>query len=449
MEKIIQYIKENKWLFWILIISFAVTVAYAFYFQIRPVVDAKAYDRIAQNLIAGNGFVEDSGVNIKFDRAITRVGPLYQLILAGIYIIFGHNFEPVWILQALLHTFSAYFVFLTAKIIFKDNEKKEKIALVAGGVFAFYPDLIEISAMLMTETIYIFFWCMMIWYFFKMMGEMEMQKKLSVKVIALGVVSGLAVLARPPVLFVLPAIFAYFLLRKKYVLTVLFFLTLSAVFTPWTIRNYLVYQKVMPVGAAGAWNFWIGNHEGGKGEQEETPEMHEYLEKYGVVELQDESIRQFKNFVFQHSLDFVRLTVWRVNKYFSVARPMGFWFYDSGLSQILFVLSSAAASVVLFALSLYAAIKLWSEKNNTLIKYLFAFTILTPLILFITVVETRYRFQIYPLLSIFAGYGAISLFSQKLWWKNKIFLLSLAFIIFNAMIDLVFSLDRLQKLGLF
>jgi hypothetical protein len=91
---------------------------------------------------------------------------------------------------------------------------------------------------------------------------------------------------------------------------------------------------------------------------------------------------------------------------------------------------------------------LWAEKQ-TYIRYLFAFTILTPLILFITVVETRYRFQIYPLLTIFAGYGALSVFSQKQWWKNKIFLISLAIVLLNAMIDLSFSLDRLQKLGLF
>lgn len=443
-----RHIKENKILFWILGLSFVVTLAYAFYFRIHPVVDAKAYDRIAQNLLAGNGFVEDASVDIKYDQAITRVGPLYQFMLAGIFAVFGHHYEPVWILQAFLHVLSAYFVYLTAKIIFKEKEKQEKISLLSAGIFAFYPDLIEISAMLMTETVYIFFWCVMIWYFFKIISEMEAPKKLTQKIIVLGILSGFAVLARPPVLFVLPAVFVYFLARKKYVLSVIFFVTLAIVFTPWTVRNYAVYHKIMPVGAAGAWNFWIGNHEGGKGEQEATPEMVEYMEKYGVISLQDESMAQFKKFVFAHPFDFVRLTVWRVNKYFSVARPMGFWFYDSGLSQMLFVLSSACASAVLFVFALYTAIKLWIEKNKTPVRYLFAFTILTPLILFITVVETRYRFQIYPLLAIFAGFGLISLFSQKTWWKDKVFLISLAIILLNAIIDLSFSLDRLQKLGI-
>jgi 4-amino-4-deoxy-L-arabinose transferase-like glycosyltransferase len=285
-----------------------VTLAYSFYFRIHPVVDAKAYDNIAQNLLTGNGFIENADINIIFDRAITRVGPLYQFVLAGIYTIFGHNFEPVWFLQALLHVASAYFVYLTTKIIFTENEKKEKIALISTAIFAFFPDFIEISAMLMTETVYIFFWCLMIWYFFKIISEMGQNKKITLKVFGLGVVSGLAVLARPPVLFVLPAIFVYFLARKKYVLSVIFFLTLALVFMPWTVRNYMVYQKVMPVGAAGAWNFWIGNHVGGTGEQEETPEMREYLEKYGVISLQDESVRQFKKFVAEHPL-ILRLTI--------------------------------------------------------------------------------------------------------------------------------------------
>src|SRR3989344_8471085 len=167
----IKFLKENKILSYILFLSFFVCAAYAFYFKINPVVDAKAYDRIAQNIVSGNGFVEQAGADVKFDKAIIRVGPLYQYFLAGIYFVFGHHYEAVWLIQAFLHALSVLFVYLSAGILFKNNSDKEKIAIVSAGIIGFFPDLVELSAMLMTETLYIFLWTLFLWYFLKFVDE--------------------------------------------------------------------------------------------------------------------------------------------------------------------------------------------------------------------------------------------------------------------------------------
>jgi len=112
-------------------------------------------------------------------------------------------------------------------------------------------------------------------------------------------------------------------------------------------------------------------------------------------------------------------------------------------------MASAFYAFLLFVFSLYGAIKLWTVRDG-LLNYIFAFTILTPFILFITVVETRYRFQIYPLLVLFAGYGIYTFLADKLSWKTKAFLLSFILISLNAVIDLSLSIDKLkEKLGLF
>ena len=129
--KIIKnYITENKILILILLFSFLVSLAYSFYFQIKPAVDARAYDVIAQNIVAGNGYREDPGGDIAQDNAITRVGPLYEFTLAGIYKIFGHQYGPVWIFQALLHALSAWLIYLTAMLIFAESEYKRSLKLV-------------------------------------------------------------------------------------------------------------------------------------------------------------------------------------------------------------------------------------------------------------------------------------------------------------------------------
>jgi len=450
MVQEVKKIIKNKFLLYILLGSFFLCIIYSFIFRINPVVDAQAYDQIAMNILAGNGFVEEAGADVRFDKAIIRVGPLYQYFLAGVYLIFGHHYEVVWILQAFLHVFSAYFVYLTAKIIFKKNEKVEIISLISAGIFAFFPDLIEISAMLMTETLYLFFWVLFLWYFIDFIDKNKCEsEKAWVSSVILGVIGGLAVLARPPVLFVLPVVFVYFLLKKKIKLIIIMSVAIGAIFVPWTVRNYLAYEKIMPFGGAGGYNFWIGNHVGATGEQDKPEEVEKFIADYGSYLVSDKSIDEFKIFVMDYPLDFVRLTLLRVNRYFSAIRPMGFWFYDFGWSQFVFVMASAFYAFLLFVFSLYGAIKLWTVRDS-LLNYIFAFTILTPFILFITVVETRYRFQIYPLLALFAGYGIYIFLTDKLSWKTKAFLLSFILISLNAVIDLSLSIDKLkEKLGLF
>ena len=137
---------HNAFLVWVMLGGFVVSFAYALIFRIHPTVDAEAYDNIAQNLVVGNGFVEEAGADPAVDPAIVRVGPLYQYFLAGIYAVFGHRLWVVWLVQALLHAVSAYFVYSTARIAFRAYPFGQWASLLAATIFSFYPDLIEISA---------------------------------------------------------------------------------------------------------------------------------------------------------------------------------------------------------------------------------------------------------------------------------------------------------------
>jgi len=444
--KIIKnYIIDNKILTIILVGSFSASLAYSFYFQIRLVVDARAYDVIAQNIATENGYREELQKNINQDFAIARVGPLYEYFLAGIYKVFGHYYGVVWFFQALLHALSAWLLYLTALLIFSANEKKKGIALWSAGIFGFYPDLIEISAMLMTETLYLFFVCLLFYLFFRFFY----QQKNWILVSLLGLVSGLAVLARPPVLFLLPVVYFFFFRKKLWWQATIFSAVLLLVFVPWTARNYQVYGEIMPFGAAGNYNFWIGNWHGGDGEQSPQPFHTAFTATHEIKEINGESMRQFKLFLQEHPAEFLKLTTLRIIKYFSIIRPMGWWFYQTGIGQLLFVLSSALASIFLFIFGLAGAIKAWQAKEEKL-NYFLGFLIFTPLIIFATVVETRYRFQVYPLLAILSAYAVSVLSNEKRWWCGKIFLLSVFIVFGNGLIDLFLSSGKLlQRLGQF
>ena len=77
-EKLLFFLRQNKILILIVAGSFLASLAYSFHFQIRPAVDARAYDVIAQNIARGFGFREEPQKDILHDYAIARVGPLYE-----------------------------------------------------------------------------------------------------------------------------------------------------------------------------------------------------------------------------------------------------------------------------------------------------------------------------------------------------------------------------------
>jgi len=428
----------NKWLFSVLFLSFVFSIGYSFYFKIKPQVDARAYDVIAQNIVAGNGYREDLNLPVEMDGVVVRAGPVYEYFLASIYQVFGHSYPIVWILQAILHAASAYLIYLICLLIFANSENKERIALWAAAIFGFYPDLIEISAMLMTETLYLFLICLSLYLFFLYVEDNKIQT-----LAIFAIVFGLTSLTRPPVFFLLPVLLFYLLKKRQFARTLIFGILLVAVLTPWTVRTYQVYGKAMPFGAGGAYNFWIGNHLGGSGEQEPGPELMNYFNNHSVLDSYNKSNAEFKSFIVNHPQDFVQTTFSRINKYFSILRPMGFWFYSSGWRQLLFVMSSAVFSLFVLIASFGGILQTVKLKEKSL-HYLLAFTIITPLIIFITVVETRYRFQIYPFLAIFAAYF-ISSFMQnkKVWWSAL--WVALVLILANGLLDGLLNLAHFKE----
>lgn len=64
------------------------------------------------------------------------------------------------------------------------------------------------------------------------------------------------------------------------------------------------------------------------------------------------------------------------------------------------------------------------------------FAALTPIPHMLTVVETRYRYQIYPLLMIFAGVYVAWLFTARTRALRYLFGLALALVLLNTAVDI-------------
>jgi 4-amino-4-deoxy-L-arabinose transferase-like glycosyltransferase len=386
---------------------FVVSFSYAMYHQIHPVVDAKAYDRIALNIIEGNGFREEAGVSFEFDRSIQRAGPAYEFFLAGIYSIFGFHNWIVWFFQAILLAISSFLIYCIAKRIFPN--KGAIIGIIAAILFGLHPDLIEISAMIMTETLYLFFTVLVMYLFVRVYEEPDLLFFASL----LGTFTAIGILSRPPILLFIPIIFIFYFIKKKYIPLVVFLVTCFLLLVPWTVRNYQIYNQFIPTTLIGEYNIWVGNTlkaDGGQLGGGYNP-FNEHVESEGFMTIRVAARDAFKTFLIEEPLQFIKLTAIRTVRFFSLIRPMGFWFYQTGISQMIFVASSAIAIAILF-ISGFSGMFALLKKKKTIHKYLAALALSAPILLLITVVQSRYRFQIYPFLALFGGYFFYMLFTE-------------------------------------
>lgn len=400
--------KPKKILLVIILMAGLAALVYSFYYRIEPSVDAYAYDQIALNLLSGNGFKEHANLSYDFDPGMLRAGPGYEFFLAGIYWVFGHHYEVVWVIQALLHVLTTWLVYKCARLIF--SEQSETIGLISAGFIGFHPDLIEISAMLMTETLYLFLTVLVLFVFLRSFASVKNYGL----ALFLGTLTGLAILTRPPLLlFVLVFIFLY-VHKKAWKSLAFFIIGLVGALAPWAIRNYIIYHQFILTTLIGPFNIWVGNTlvaDGGQLAGGFNP-VTTFVSEQGIYGLNAKANHEFMTFLLQHPFIFIKLCVLRLVRYFSLIRPMGFWFYQTGWPQFIFVASSSLAIAALFW-SGFSGMCLALKKRNDLLIYVAILALTAPLLLLSTVVQSRYRFQIYPFLALFAGYAWVE------WKKNK------------------------------
>ncbi|MDE2020599.1 MAG: hypothetical protein KGJ13_09715, partial [Patescibacteria group bacterium] len=263
------------------------------------------------------------------------------------------------------------------------------------------------------------------------------------RALAAGITLGVAALVRTPAAFLVVPMAGYFLLRKRYM--PLFFFCLSAflVFTPWIARNYGVYRTFVPTNLAYGIDLAAGNHPGASGELEPYPRNDQVVAEYGKIEATHILTREALVFMVSRPLEFAQITLRRISIYFSFARPTGFWFFLSGLSEALTLVSSSVYAAILFFLGFVGLAFSWKGmKNFESMSYWFSgMLVMMPLSVIFIIVETRYRFLSYPFFAIFAGLGFWAMFHKKISPKKYAAIAGL--ILLNSGFDIISNVGRI------
>ena len=219
------------------------------------ILDSGRYVKTAHYILAGRGFTEYG------NRPSAYVPPLYPYFLAGVFKLAGFHGWVVKVIQCVLGGFLAWIVCAMGKRLFHP-----RAGVLAAFFTAVFPDFVALPSFLYAETVYIFINTLAFHFLIKGYAEPRRRSPWLVS----GIFLGLGILTRH-VLLLFPAfVCAVSLLvrsQRKYLKPLLVWTAICILtLVPWTIRNYMCFQRIVPVASGFGGSFWVGSDPGQKGQ---------------------------------------------------------------------------------------------------------------------------------------------------------------------------------------
>ena len=245
----------------ILAVATAVRVSWLLYFPTQPYADSEWYYRTAAQLAAGHGYVWD------LESRQPLVGwPIgYPALLAIFFVVTG----PSTVLaQSLNVLFSVVCVALTFAI--GDRLFGRMVATVAGLVLALFPGMVVYASLVSTDLLFMLLTTAT--YFMVLRPIAQRQRAANaIDGLLAGLLVGISTLVRATGMTLLPLwglvrwmVTGSFMRALGWTLAGV--VAVALVVLPWTIRNYVHFQKIIPVSTNGGVNFWIGNNPWARGD---------------------------------------------------------------------------------------------------------------------------------------------------------------------------------------
>lgn len=270
-----------------------------------PTSDADFYFKQAQNLANGLGYITSTGDLTAFWP------PGWPMAMSGVVYLFGPSVLAVGLFNLFCSILSAWFVLALGRKLF-DSEAVARCGLL---LLAIYPNNIGYVALALTEVFYTTLLLGICWL-------LVVRRSLIAYVVA-GLLLGVATLVKAQTLAVVPIILAIDLLRmpsfwKRIPSSLLKFVGLIAlaacVVAPWSIRNYRVFDAVVPVSTNGGFTLLTGNNDVATGDYTPGAPVVVALDarKLGEVERDKEAKRLGLEWIKTHPGEFIKLVPYKL-----------------------------------------------------------------------------------------------------------------------------------------
>ncbi|HET8640138.1 MAG TPA: glycosyltransferase family 39 protein [Solirubrobacterales bacterium] len=245
-----------------------------------PVYDAVAYNRIAENLEQGRGFTLGGTAT----QPASNYSPGLPLLAGALYEVSGGAHERfVRIVLALIGALAALFTYLIGRRLFNPLA-----GLIGAAVVAVFPALLEYQGMLMSEplaaTLLSAAILAILWASDMRPVAAAQAPDPALRWLLPGALLGALALARPEYLGVAVLLVALVAAwqwpdwRRSLGQAALLLLGIALVVGPWTARNAIVLDRVVPISTGGGQVLFAGAYIPSKGDPERVGE--EVLERH-------------------------------------------------------------------------------------------------------------------------------------------------------------------------
>lgn len=409
--------REARWLALILVVGAILRLAMALYLGDHVEPTPAAFDQIfyhdlAVNLLAGEGFVFDRPPwpFIEPGAPTAYYSFLYPRFLAAVYWVVGSHPLAVRVVQALLCSLMPWLVYgLVRRILGQPPAWQQwagTVALVAAGITAGYAYFVYYSATLMTEGLYLL---TVAW---ALVATLDLADAPTLRRwVGWALAVSLATLQRQVFMPMAGLLCLYVLWRawrRVQVRDVLVAAGVAAVLIlPWTVRNYLVFDRFLLLNSQAGQVLWNANHPdlGTRFDPSAMFPVPEDLRDANEVDLSNELLRRGWQVIAADPWRFVRLSLSRA----------GFWvmFWPSRQSSVSSNIARSASFGVCLPFMIGGLVLSLREWRRWMLLYLFI--VLYTLIHVISWVQIRYRMPVDVALVPFAALavvGVVGLFPR-------------------------------------
>ncbi len=346
---------------------------------------------IAYSLAAGKGFSSPFRVDTGPTAWTT---PVYPLLVAGVFRVFGVYTFPAYIaavvLNILFSTVACVPLFFAGKRIGGAG-----LAAMASWLWAVFPNAIVFTVSIWDVSLSALLVASIVWATVSLSESRHLRAWLGY-----GFLWGLALMTNATLLVLLPFLLGWLVFRTRELRRpVLAAGVALACCVPWTIRNYAVFHTFVPLRSVAGLQLWMGNNERTQGGWagalhpiDDSAEREKYVQMGEVAYMEEKS---------QEALRFMLADPWREARLIG-SRFVVFWSGGSQHPAQEFWNAHSLRFRGLLLFNLLAAIgalagiaALWREHH----RYTFpiaVFPILYPLASYMAIASARYRLPVDP-----------------------------------------------------
>jgi 4-amino-4-deoxy-L-arabinose transferase-like glycosyltransferase len=344
--------------------------------------------------------------------------PLYLFVLYVLQFITPENFElvkVVLIFQVFLSTITIFVFYNLNKFFFSKNW-----SLFNSFLLSIFPLNIYTATQISSISLQIFLLTLYLYLFFSLQKK---EKTLNFDIVSFSIVSGALMLLRGEFYLIFLISLIYLFIFKKINIKIFLFIFLISIITisPYLVRNYIVFDKVLMTKSLG-FNLWKGNNPFATVEGSLSGEAHEHDKIFEEID------KIPKNFKFEIERD--NLFLEKGLKHIK-DKPLTFiaMSIKRFLSLFYFNLDSSYPNyyhplfiIPIILIGIFSTLGIISSFKNLNIEkgYLFLHLFLTISIFSLFFILPRYKMIILPIQFIFMNYFFLE-FYEKNKYINKIF----------------------------